>query len=174
MAQTVAVFPGTFDPLTNGHTDIVLRSASIFDKIVIAVLNNANKSTMFTVEERVAVIREEFSGWENRIEVESFSGLLVDFVRQKNTKVIVRGLRATTDYEYEAQMALMNRHLSTNHIETFFLMTREENSYISSSIVRQVLVLGGDVEKLVPRAVNKFLLSRFCPSGQKPMNKDKS
>ena len=155
--ELVAVFPGTFDPFTNGHADIVNRASAIFDCIYIAVLQNPAKATLFPVEQRVAMIKEEYKNYENSIKVESFSGLLVEYVKSKNKALIIRGLRATTDYEYEAQMALMNRHLSDNKIETFFLMTREENSYISSTVVRQVSSLGGDVSKLVPSSILAYL-----------------
>ncbi len=154
-----AIFPGSFDPLTNGHTNIIQRSLKIFDEIVVAVLSNPTKATLFSVEERVAMIKEEFSN-SPKIKVESFSGLLVDYANQKNINIIIRGLRAVSDYDYEAQMALMNKHLCDG-IETFFLMTEARYSYISSSLVRQLGSFNSDVSELVPKAVSKSFLVKF-------------
>lgn len=155
-----AVFPGSFDPLTNGHVDIVHRSLTIFDRVVVGVLANSSKQPLFTVEERIELIEAQFQPLGERVVVRSFSGLLVDFVATVGTTLVVRGLRAISDYDYEAQMALMNKNLD-DRVETFFLMAREENSYVSSSLVKQVAPLGGDVSKLVPPVVRIALQSRF-------------
>ncbi len=146
------LFPGTFDPLTLGHVDIVSRSLRIFDKVLVAVLNNPQKSALFTLEERLALVRREFRAYGNRVEVQSFSGLLVDFAERVGATVIVRGLRAISDYDYETQMALMNKNLS-KEVETLFLVTKESYSFISSTLVKQVAELGGDVSALVPPGI---------------------
>lgn len=162
MTQRVvaAVFPGSFDPLTNGHTDIITRASRIFDKVIVAVLSNPHKTTLFTVEERVELIRESCRKITPRILVESFSGLLVDYVRKTRSRVIIRGLRAISDYDYEVQMALMNRNLNSD-IETFFMSTSEEHSYISSSVVKQVAVFDGDIKKFVPPCVASALKKKL-------------
>jgi pantetheine-phosphate adenylyltransferase len=155
-----AVFPGSFDPLTFGHVDIITRSAEIFDKVIVGVLYNPSKNLLFTQEERVALIEKQFEKYKGRIEVVSFSGLLVEFVQSIKSRVIVRGLRAISDFDYEAQMALVNRKLAP-HIETFFLTAREEHSYISSTVVKQVAMLGGDVSNMVPPVVAKALTKKY-------------
>src|SRR5687767_5026362 len=155
MKMRRAVFPGSFDPLTNGHLDIIKRSAPLFDEIVIAVLNNPDKKPMFTVEERCALIREILPVVPNggcRLVVDSFSGLTADFARKKEATAIVRGIRAVADYEYELRMALMNRRLEPE-IETVFLIAGEEYSYVSSTLMKQVFELGGRVEGLIPELV---------------------
>ena len=153
-----AVYAGTFDPLTNGHKDIIIRAAGIFDYLVVAVAEDSTKDTLFTPRERVELISETIKEFipsdQKRIKVDTFRGLLVDYVKKLNSKVIIRGLRAVSDYEYESQMAVINRNLD-NQIETVFLMTAEENSFISSSVVREIAKLGGDVSSLVPKSVNK-------------------
>lgn len=155
MSLRRAIFPGSFDPLTNGHLDIIKRSLPLFDEIIIAVLNNPEKNPMFSVAERCAMIEEIVSEFENskcRLRVESFSGLTADFARRKKAQAIVRGIRAISDYEYELRMALMNRRLEPE-IETVFLMASEEYSYVSSNLMKQVFVLGGRVEGLIPALV---------------------
>jgi pantetheine-phosphate adenylyltransferase len=149
--ERIAVYPGSFDPLTNGHVDIIMRGARIFDRIVIGVLNNTDKTPLFSVEERVATVREVFAD-QGKVEVESFDGLLVEFARHKKASVIVRGLRAISDFEFEFQMALMNRRLSPE-IETVFMMPAEAYTYISSRLIREVFALGGPIAGLVPAAV---------------------
>ncbi|MFB3854572.1 MAG: pantetheine-phosphate adenylyltransferase [Vicinamibacterales bacterium] len=157
-AGRLAVYPGSFDPLTNGHVDIILRGARIFDRIVVAVLKNADKTPLFSVEERVETAREVFAG-EPKVEVEAFDGLLVDFARRKGACVIVRGLRAVSDFEYEFQMALMNRRLRPE-IEIVFMMPAEAYTYISSRLIREVFALGGPIHGLVPEAVEARLARR--------------
>lgn len=154
-----AVFPGSFDPFTRGHIDIVERSLEIFETVYVAVLDNISKNTLFTTTEREELIRQVFSD-KNQVKVISFGGLLVDCVKQVNSTVIIRGLRAISDYDYEAQMALMNRQLSSD-IETLFMMTREENSYISSTLVKQVAPFGGDVSSLVHPIVERALKEKY-------------
>jgi pantetheine-phosphate adenylyltransferase len=147
----VAVYPGSFDPLTNGHVDIILRGARLFDRIVVAILRNAEKQPFFTAEERVQTAREVFREYPN-VEVDAFDGLLVDYVHAKQATTIVRGLRAVSDFEYELQMALMNRRLGPE-IETVFMMPAEQYTYVSSRLVKEVFALGGPVTGLVPEIV---------------------
>lgn len=160
MTLNTAVFPGSFDPLTNGHVDIITRSLKIFDEVVVAVLSNPQKNTLFTLEEREILIRECFRSQAEKVRVHSFSGLLMDFAKSVRAGVIIRGLRAISDYDYEAQLALVNRNLC-QEIETFFLITSEENAYISSSIVRQVAEFGGNVLKFVPPNVEAALRAKY-------------
>jgi pantetheine-phosphate adenylyltransferase len=151
----LAVYPGSFDPLTNGHVDIIERGTRLFDRIIVAVLVNVNKSPLFSTEERVEVLREVFKGRPN-VEVDTFDGLLVDYVARRNADVIVRGLRALSDFETEFQMALMNRRLGP-HIETVFMMPAEQYTYISSRLIKEVFWLGGQVRGLVPEVVESRL-----------------
>lgn len=158
-----AIFPGSFDPLTNGHLDIIKRSSPLFDEIIIAVLNNPDKNPMFSVEERRAIISELLPSTVNvncRLMVESFSGLTADFARERKATAIVRGIRAVSDYEYELRMALMNRRLEPN-IETVFLMAAEEYSYVSSDLMKQVFRLGGRVEGLIPALVEEKMREKL-------------
>jgi pantetheine-phosphate adenylyltransferase len=155
MKEIVAVYPGSFDPLTNGHVDIIQRGSRLFDRIVVGVLFNLEKSPLFTVPERVAIARDVFRGWAN-VEVDTFDGLLVDYARSKQASVIVRGLRAVSDFEYELQMALMNRRLSPE-VETVFMMPAEPYTYVSSRLVKEVVALGGSVHGLVPGIVEDRL-----------------
>lgn len=150
-SDRLAIYPGSFDPLTNGHVDIITRGAAIFDRIIVAILYNREKSPLFTVEERVEMAREVFAG-EPKVVVKSFDGLLVEFARQQGANVIVRGLRAISDFEYEFQMALMNRRL-VPEIETVFMMPAESYTYISSRLIREVFALGGPITGLVPEVV---------------------
>ncbi len=143
-----AVYPGSFDPFTNGHWDIVLRAARLFDHITIAVLKNNNKTRLFSINERVEQINEVVKK-EKKISVESFEGLLVDFCKRKNIHIIVRGLRTVTDYDYEQAIAMVNRSLLTN-VETIFLTADKEHSFTSSSIIKEVVALGGDISEQVP------------------------
>jgi pantetheine-phosphate adenylyltransferase len=147
----VAIYPGSFDPLTNGHVDIISRGAAIFDRIIVAILHNREKSPLFSVDERMQMARQVFAD-EPKVVVESFGGLLVDFARQRGAHVIVRGLRAISDFEYEFQMALMNRRL-VPEIETVFMMPAESYTYISSRLIREVFALGGPIAGLVPEVV---------------------
>jgi pantetheine-phosphate adenylyltransferase len=150
-----AVYPGTFDPVTNGHIDLIQRSAELFDRVIVAVLKNTEKTPLFTVTERVEMLEEVVEGLKN-VSVTTFQGLLVDFADQSKATVIVRGIRAVSDYEYELQMALMNRRLSP-HVETVFLMPAETYSYLSSRLVKEISQLGGSVRGLVPSGVEERL-----------------
>ena len=158
--MTTAIYPGSFDPLTFGHIDIVERSARLFDRVVMAIITNPQKSPLFTVEERKQIIREIVTPRFPNVEVDVFHGLLVDYAMLKKAQVIVRGIRAVTDYEYEFQMALMNRRLQPQ-IETVFMMPAENYSYLSSRLVKEIAELGGSVEGLVPELVQKRLNERF-------------
>ena len=151
----IAVYPGSFDPLTNGHVDIIQRGARLFDRIVIALLINIGKSPLFTIEERVQIAREVFRDHPN-VEVDTFEGLLVDYARRRDASVIVRGLRAISDFEYEMQMALMNRRLSPD-LETVLMMPAETYTYVSSRLVKEVFALGGTIDGLVPEVVEARL-----------------
>jgi pantetheine-phosphate adenylyltransferase len=161
-----AIFPGSFDPITNGHVDIIRRALRLFDRIVVAVLQNAAKQPHFTPEDRLAIIREVFAG-EPGVEVDTFDGLLVDYARGRQATAIVRGLRAVSDFEYEMQMAHMNRHLSPA-VETVFLMPDETNSFLSSRLVKEVFSLGGDVAAFVPPAVERRLRQTRGATGGGP------
>lgn len=160
----IAVIPGSFDPLTNGHIDIIERALCIFDRVVVGVLNNPSKRALFSDGERVALIEKQFKSYGNRLSVVSFSGLLVEFVRSMRSRAVIRGLRAISDFDYEAQMSLINRKLDPT-IETLFLTAREEHSYISSTIVKQVALLGGDVSDMVPPGVLKALTKKRVAVG---------
>ncbi len=153
--MVVAIYPGSFDPLTNGHVDIIHRGARLFDRIVVGVLINLEKAPLFTVPERVAIAREVFHDLPN-VEVDTFDGLLVDYARRKGARVIVRGLRAISDFEYEMQMALMNRRLNPE-VETVFMMPAEPYTYVSSRLVKEIVALGGTVHGLVPDIVEAHL-----------------
>jgi len=149
--QRIGVYPGSFDPLTKGHLDIIIRASRLFDKLIVAVLKNDSKQAIFSMEERVGLIRKCIDGLDN-VEVEMFEGLLVDFVKKKEAGTIVRGLRAVSDYEYELQMAMLNKHMEED-IDTIFFMTDIHNSFLSSSIVKDVAKNGGNIEGLVPDVI---------------------
>lgn len=155
---TRAVYPGTFDPVTNGHIDLIERGAALFDEVVIAVLRNTDKLPLFTVDERVRMLEEAIGGIP-RTSVTSFDGLLVEFAERIGASVIVRGIRAVSDYEYELQMALMNRRLSSR-VETVFMMPAEAYSYLSSRLVKEISAFGGSVNGLVPPLVERRLLEK--------------
>jgi pantetheine-phosphate adenylyltransferase len=148
---TLAVYPGSFDPLTNGHVDIITRGAHLFDRIIVAILVNGEKAPLFSMDERVEIARAVFSDQPN-VEIDTFDGLLVDYVERRKANVIVRGLRAISDFEFEFQMALMNRRLKPT-IETVFMMPAEQYTYISSRLIKEVFALGGRVHGLVPDMV---------------------
>ncbi len=163
--MSTAIYPGTFDPITNGHVSIVKSGLVAFDRLVVAVLNNPKKQPLFSVEERMQLIRqavEEACGPEEaaRVEVDCFDGLLVDYARRKGVRVVLRGLRAVADFEYELQMANMNRHLD-ERIETVFIMANDAYFYVASGLVKEVAALGGDVSKLVPASVARKLRARL-------------
>ena len=160
----VAIYPGSFDPLTNGHVDIIERGAKIFDAIIVAILANVEKTPLFTENERITIIRDVFKGHEN-VQVETFSGLLVDYAQLKNASVLVRGLRAVSDFEYEFQMALMNRHLAPG-LETVFMMPDEKYTYISSRLIKEVFTLGGEITGLVPPVVEEKLRAKQKAEGK--------
>lgn len=155
----VAIYPGSFDPITNGHLDLVARGARLADRLIVAVLHNDNKQPLFSAPERTAMLQEVLTGFKN-VEVDSFHGLLVDYAASKGATVILRGIRAISDYEYELQMALMNRRLRPD-IETVFLMAGEEYSFISSRLVKEVIRLGGNIAGLVPPSVEQRLKQRI-------------
>jgi len=159
MSQSTAVYPGTFDPITNGHLSIVNRALKIFDKLIIAILNNPFKAPLFSLEERISMIRQTLKEKTN-VEVDSFDGLLVDYVIKKKSNVILRGLRALSDFEYEFQMALMNRKLN-REVQSIFLMTDYKWFYTSSTIIKEAASLGGDISGLVPAIVNERLKKKF-------------
>jgi pantetheine-phosphate adenylyltransferase len=157
--RALAVYPGTFDPITNGHADILRRALGLFDRVVVALADNPSKQPMFTLGERTRMIRQTFAG-ETRVEVDSFDGLLVDYVRRKGAKFIIRGLRAVADFEYEFQFAHMNRQLAPE-VETIFLMTNEDNFFVSSSLVREVAQMGGNIARVVPPVVAESLKKKL-------------
>jgi pantetheine-phosphate adenylyltransferase len=153
--STLAVYPGSFDPLTNGHLDIISRGARLFDRIVVAILINAEKAPLFSMAERVEIAREVFKDQRN-VEIDTFDGLLVDYVERRHAQVVVRGLRAVSDFEFEFQMALMNHRLNPT-IDTVFMMPAEQYTYISSRLIKEVFALGGRVHGLVPEVVEERL-----------------
>jgi pantetheine-phosphate adenylyltransferase len=157
--KKIAIYPGTFDPFTNGHLDLVLRSLRMFDEVIVAAAPSPKKQPLFTIEERIVMIQKSLKGI-TRVRVEVFEGLLVDYVTKKKGNAIVRGLRAVSDFEYELQMALMNRRLNPN-IETVFMMPNEEYTFLTSTIIKEISSLGGSVNQLVPPPVEKELKKRF-------------
>ncbi len=164
MKERIAIYPGTFDPITNGHLSIIKRALEIFDKLIVAILINPQKKPLFSVEERIFMIKEATKDIGN-VEVDTFEGLLVDYAVKKGVNVIIRGLRATSDFEFEFQMALMNRKLNRS-IQSIFLMTDYKWLYVSSSIIKEVARFGGDVKGLVPDIVNEKLKQKFAETAK--------
>jgi pantetheine-phosphate adenylyltransferase len=160
MSKRIAVYPASFDPITNGHLDIIDRAARLFDELIVAIGVNVDKAGTFSHEERLEMLREVLAGRPN-VSIASFSGLLVDFLRQKHSQIVIRGLRALADFEYEFEMALMNAHLFPE-IETVFLMTSERWFYVSSSRLRELLRFGTDISDFVPEPVYKRMKARFA------------
>jgi len=159
--DNIAIYPGSFDPITNGHVDLVKRTLRVFDKVIVAIATNPDKDrSLFTVEERLKMISEVFADLRGRVEADSFHGLLVEYAEKTRSKVIIRGLRAVSDFEYEFQMAMMNHRLKPQ-LETLFMMTGESEFYTSSRLVKEVVSLGGDVSGLVPDNVLKMLRQKF-------------
>jgi pantetheine-phosphate adenylyltransferase len=159
MSEKIAVYPGSYDPLTNGHIDIIERGLKIFDRIVVAALKNPSKTHLFPLKERMKIVEQTFAKYD-RIDVDFFEGLLVDYLEKKNINIVVRGLRAISDFEIEFQMALMNRQIKDN-IETIFLVPSVNYSFVSSRLVKEVYRLGGNVRDLVPPIVDKRLKEMF-------------
>ena len=157
--KRTAIYPGTFDPITNGHIDLIERTLKIFDEVIIAVASSLKKEPLFTLEERISMINESISGFK-RARTEAFSSLLVNYAQETGSIAIVRGLRAISDFEYEMQMALMNRRLNSN-IETVFMMPNEEYTFVSSTLVKEVASFGGSAMGLVPEVVEKALAEKF-------------
>ena len=155
--MTVAIYPGSFDPITNGHLDVLERASKIFEKIIIAVLGNPNKKSFLPTETRVKLIKESVTHLKN-VEVDSFTGITVEYAVSKDANVLIRGLRAVSDFEYEMQMAQINQNLNPQ-IDTIFLVPKVENNFVSSSIVKEVSLLGGDISQFVPEPVNMYLKS---------------
>ena len=164
--MTRAIYPGTFDPLTRGHEDLVRRAAKLFDTVVVGVANSRGKNPIFSVEERLAIAREALAGYPN-VEVVGFAGLLVNFVRDQKADVVIRGLRAVSDFEYEFQMAGMNRHLMPE-VETIFMTPTDQYQFISGTLVREIALLGGDVEQFVPPTVTTWLRRKLEQLGGTP------
>lgn len=161
MSETLAIYPGSFDPITNGHLDLIERGSQLFDRLIVAVLTNLEKEPLFTINERVAMLREVAGGIAN-VSIETFSGLLVEYAERKKAQAILRGIRAFSDYEYELQMALMNRKLAPN-LETVFLMPAESYTYVSSRLVKEIIRHGGSVKGLVPELVEERLREKVFP-----------
>ena len=157
--SVIAICPGSFDPVTNGHLDIITRASKMFNKIIVVVAYNSSKSCSFTPDERVEMIKKCIPNLEN-VEVDKFDGLLADYAAQKGATAIVKGLRAMSDFEYEFQMALTNKKLNAN-VETLFLTTAAENMYLSSSMVKQIASMGGDIESFVPEVIKQDIINRI-------------
>ena len=157
--ETIAIYPGTFDPITNGHVDLIQRASAIFPRVLVLVAADIKKTPMFDAEERTRMVRDAVDSCCDSVEVLTFHGLLVEEAERHSAQVIIRGLRAVSDFEYESQMALMNKRLDPR-VETFFMISREEFAYLSSSFVKEIAGLGGDVSTMVPSGVREMLLSR--------------
>ena len=155
-----AIYPGSFDPLTNGHVDIIQRACHIFDEVIVAILINPDKHPMFTVAERIEMLTEVAAPYSSQVKIETFEGLLVEYARRRQAHAIIRGVRSIKDFEYELPMVLMNRHLNPQ-VETVLLVASEENSYISSSLIKEVFLLGGSIEGLVPDSVIERMKERL-------------
>jgi pantetheine-phosphate adenylyltransferase len=164
--RRVAIYPGSFDPITNGHLDVVRRAARMFDRVIVAIAHHSDKTHLFSVAERVHFVRQSVRGLRN-VAVDDFSGLLVNYVRRQRAHVIVRGLRAVSDFEFEFQLALMNRQLAPK-VETIFLMPKDEYTFISSRLVREIAMLGGAVSKFVPPAVQQALAHKHTARTRAP------
>lgn len=158
----IAVYPGSFDPTTNGHVDVIERALKIFNKVIVVVGDNPDKKPTFTTEERVEMLKESTKSLEN-VEIDSFTGLLLDYVKSKNSKIIIRGLRAVSDFEFEFQRALLNRVVDDN-IETIFIMTKEHYVYLNSSIIKEMAMFGGNLNGLIPEIVEKKLKEKYSKS----------
>ncbi len=159
MSKRIAIYPGTFDPFTNGHLDLIERGLVIFDEVIVALAPSPKRKPLFTVKERLSMLRKSLGSY-NRVKVELFDGLLVEYVKSKKGVAIIRGLRAISDFEYELQMALMNRRMNPE-IETVFMMPNEEYSFLTSTIVKEIASFGGNVRRLVPEPVEKALKRKF-------------
>ncbi len=159
--ETVAIYPGSFDPVTNGHLDIVERGLKIFDKIIVAIMLNPAKKSLFSIDERIEMLRASMHDFKDRVEFESFNGLTVDYADKRKAHAILRGLRAVSDFEYEFQMALMNRRLN-REVQTLFLMTGLRWIFTSSSIIKEAARFGGSIEDMVPQIVNEKLKGKFA------------
>lgn len=155
-----AIYPGSFDPLTNGHLDLIARASKLFDEVIVALLVNPNKQPLFTVEERVALLQEVLTPRFPNVLIETFSGLLVEYARERQAQAIIRGLRSAADYDYELPMVLMNRHLYPG-VETVFLTAAQEYTHISSSLVKEVFKLGGDIDAMVPATVSRLMKAKL-------------
>lgn len=157
--KKVWVYPGSFDPVTNGHLDVINRASKLCDKLIVAVLVNSSKNPSFTIEERTALLKKVLKGYQN-VEIESFSGLLIDFMKTKMANVIIKGLRAVSDFEYELQMALLNKNQDPD-VETLFMMTNINYSFLSSSSVKELARHGGKIDELVPEAIKDEVMNKF-------------
>jgi len=169
--QVIAIYPGSFDPPTNGHLDLIERGAKIFDVLIVALLRNSEKQPLFSIKERLSMLRDTTKKWSN-VRVDSFEGLLVDYAIRSGAKVVLRGIRAISDYEYELQMALMNRKLDAR-LETIFMMPAETYSYLSSRLVREISSLGGSIGALVPEVVERELMNKLRASSPKARTRQK-
>ncbi len=158
--KRIAVYPGSYDPITNGHIDIIKRGFKIFDKIIVAALKNPSKTPLFTLEERLDILAEIFNNTHNNIEIDYFEGLLVDYLKKRNVFTVVRGLRAISDFDIELQMALLNRQINPE-METIFLVPSMQYSFVSSRLVKEIYQLGGNIKNIVPQTVDKRLKEKF-------------